>query len=37
MTGVQEIADELVASGAERGVQVAAYVDGKQVYRKPPE
>jgi CubicO group peptidase (beta-lactamase class C family) len=31
MTGVQEIADELVASGAERGVQVAAYVDGKQV------
>jgi CubicO group peptidase (beta-lactamase class C family) len=31
MTGVQDIADELVASGAERGVQVAAYVDGKQV------
>ena len=28
---VQEIADELVASGAERGLQVAAYVDGKQV------
>src|SRR6185312_4924174 len=31
MTGVQEIADELVASGVERGLQVAAYVDGKQV------
>ena len=31
MTGVQEIADELVASGAERGVQVAACVDGEQV------
>jgi CubicO group peptidase (beta-lactamase class C family) len=31
MTGVQEIADELVASGVERGVQVAAYVDGEQV------
>src|SRR3954452_20363213 len=31
MTGVQEIADQLVASGAERGVRGAAYVDGKQV------
>ena len=31
MTGVQEIADALVASGAERGLQVAAYVDGEQV------
>jgi CubicO group peptidase (beta-lactamase class C family) len=31
MTRVQEIADELVASGAERGLQVAAYVDGEQV------
>ncbi len=28
---VQEIADELVASGAERGLQVAAYVGGEQV------
>jgi CubicO group peptidase (beta-lactamase class C family) len=31
MSNVQEIADELVASGVERGLQVAAYVDGKQV------
>jgi CubicO group peptidase (beta-lactamase class C family) len=31
MSQVQEIADELVASGAERGLQVAAYVDGEQV------
>ena len=31
MSRVQEIADELVASGAERGLQVAAYADGKQV------
>ena len=31
MRQVQEIADELVASGAERGLQVAAYVDGEQV------
>jgi CubicO group peptidase (beta-lactamase class C family) len=31
MRDVQEIADELVASGAERGLQVSAYVDGKQV------
>lgn len=31
MSRVQEIADELVASGAERGLQVAAYVDGEPV------
>lgn len=31
MRDVQEIADDLVASGAERGLQVAAYVDGEQV------
>ena len=31
MSRVQEIADELVASGAERGLQVAAYVGGEQV------
>ncbi len=31
MRNVQEIADELVASGAERGLQVAAYVGGEQV------
>jgi CubicO group peptidase (beta-lactamase class C family) len=31
MSRVQEIADELVASGAERGLQVAAYVDGEKV------
>ena len=31
MRQVQEIADELVSSGAERGLQVAAYVEGAQV------
>ena len=31
MRTVQQIADELVASGAERGLQVAAYVGGEQV------
>jgi CubicO group peptidase (beta-lactamase class C family) len=28
---VQEVLDELVASGAERGIAVAAYVDGQSV------
>ena len=28
---VQKVVDELVASGAERGVQVAVYQDGEQV------